>query len=634
VARNQTAQDRSGPSARQDYVLLVRKERLPTKRDLSPAMSPDPEDVVAAVRRGGTPEKPAVEPGPTVPPAVEPGPADPAGSRLRPIRRRLLASAGAVLAVVLLFVAYLRVSRTYPENSDEANILLMSWDMLHGNVLLHGWYLSDVSFLTTELPQYAMLEALLGLHTDTAHVAAAMTYTLVLVFAVLLAAGPRNPEPGNRGQRAGAAWPRMALTAAVMIAPQLGVGVFVLLLSVGHIGTAVPLMLTWLVIDRAASRPRWFVPVIVGVLFTWVLVADPLVLVVGIIPLVLVCVVRVIGSVAGTPDRTTALQARWYEVSLAAAAILAYGMADVVNRLLARGGGFVLHPLGYQLAPVHTWPKHAWVTGEGLLALFGAKPQGPAAEMAFALVHLAGVALVAWAMWRVARRFLSWPDLIGQVLFVAIVLNVVVYIPSTLADATDLNAREFAVVLPFGAVLAGRTLLAGRTRALGLRDGTTAPRRDGTAARWRDGTAARWRLALASLLAAGYAASLGYAVAQPSAPPANAQLAAFLAAHHLTGGVGGYWQSSIVTVESDGAVTVRAVWADTLRPYPWESKASWYDPRSQRATFLVTDGQSGFFNYWQPSPAALAAYGPPARVYRFGPYTVFVWDKNLLAGPG
>jgi hypothetical protein len=606
-------------------------------------LSPDPEDLVAAVRRGGTPEKSAV------PPPVEPGPANPArpltGSRPAVTRRRLLASAGAVLAVVLLFVAYLRVSRTYPENSDEANILLMSWDMLHGNVLLHGWSLSDVSFYTTELPQYAMLEALLGLHTDTAHVAAAMTYTLVLIFAVLLAAGPRHPGPRDSGpaeqrQRASAAWPRMALTAAVMIAPQLGVGVFVLLLSVGHIGTAVPLMLTWLVIDRAASRPRWFVPVIVGALLTWVLVADPLVLVVGIVPLILVCAVRVIGAVSGTRDRAAALQSRWYEVSLTAAAILAYGLADVVNRLLQRGGGFTLHPLGYQLAPVHTWAKHAWVTGEGLLALFGARPQGPAAEMTFALVHLAGVALVAWAMWRVARRFLSWPDLIDQVLLAAIVLNVVVYIPSTLADATDLNAREFAVVLPFGAVLAGRTL------AIRLRDGMAASRRGGTAALRRGGTAALrrdsravgWRVALATvvgtLLAAGYAASLGYAVAQPSAPPANAQLAAFLTAHHLTGGLGGYWQSSIVTVESDGAVTVRAVWADTLRPYPWESKASWYDPRSQRATFLVTDSQPGFFNYWQPSPAALAEYGRPARIYRFGPYTVFVWNKNLLAGPG
>jgi hypothetical protein len=309
-------------------------------------------------------------------------------------------------------------------------------------------------------------------------------------------------------------------------------------------------------------------------------------------------------------------------VSLAAAAILAYGLAALVNRLLRAGGGFIVHPLGYHLAPTHTWPKHAWVTGSGLLALFGAKPQGPAAEMAFAVLHLAGVALVVWAMWRVARQFLSWPDLVSQVLLVAMILNVVVYVPSTLANATDLNAREFAVVLPFGAVLAGR-VLAG---PLATRVGSGEPGRLG----WLRG--ARWRAGLASALAAGYLASLGYAVAQPSVPPANARLAAFLAEHHLTDGISGYWQSSIVTVGSDGAASVRAV-QPSLRPYLWEAKGSWYDPGSQRATFLVTDSQAGFFNHWEPSASALAAFGPPVRTYHLGPYTVLVWNKNLLSSP-
>jgi hypothetical protein len=267
----------------------------------------------------------------------------------------------------------------------------------------------------------------------------------------------------------------------------------------------------------------------------------------------------------------------------------------------------------YQLAPVHTWPRHAYVTAQGLLALFGARPQGPAIELAFALVHLAGIALAAWAMWRVARHFVSCPDLISQVLLVAIVINVAVYVPSTLADATDLNAREFAVVLPFAAVLAGRTLAAG------------------FAARARDGHGwARWQKWLASALVAAYAASLGYAAAQPSVPAANTALARFLAAHHLTEGIGGYWESSVVTVGSRGAVTVRAVLPGTLKPDLWESKSSWYDPRAHRATFLVTDSASGFFNHWQPNPAALAALGRPVRTYHVGTYTVSVFDKNLL----
>ncbi len=578
--------------------------------------------------RSGTPETSAAPPGGT------PGTARAAARHARPPgepggrqpgARRLLVWLAIALTAVLLFVAYLMVSRTYPENSDEANILLMASDMLHGNVLLHGWYLSDVSFYTTELPQYALLERLIGLHADTAHVAAAMTYTLVVLVAALLA----------RGATRQAAWPRMLLTVAVMVAPQLGVAVFVLLLSVGHIGTAVPLMLTWLVIDFGvrdeATRRQWWVPAVVGLLLTWVLVADPLVLVVGIVPLVVVCAVRIVGAVIaarrhgrGSPGWLGAsLRARRHEVFLAAAAILAYGAASLVSWLLRASGGFILHPVGYRLAPLHTWLGHARVTGQGLLALFGAKPQGPAVEMAFAIVHLAGVVLVAWAICRVARRFLSWPDMVGQVLLVAMVLNVVVYVPSTLADATDLNAREFAVVLPFGAVLAGRTLA---TRLLGSEAGRPGWLR-GSA--WRTG-----RVGVASALLAGYAASLGYAAAQPSVPPANAQLASFLTSHHLTEGVGGYWLSSIVTVESDGAVTVRALLPGALQPDLWESKLDWYDPASYRPTFLVTDRQPGFFNYWEPNPAALAAYGPPARTYHVGPYTVFVWDKNLLARPG
>jgi hypothetical protein len=596
-------------------------------------------DMVAAVPRSGTPETSPAAPQSSAAPATAPVPPVPPVPPVRPApagkpsaRARLLASVAVALAVVLLFVAYLHVSRTYPENSDESNDLLMAWDLLHGNLLLHGWYLSDVSFITTELPQYALLVGLLGLHTDTAHVAAAMTYTLVVVFAVLLARGSAARVPRSQ------AWPRMLLTAGLMFAPQLGVGVFILLLSLGHIGTAVPLMLIWLLLDRSERfRPRWLIPVLVGVLMTWALIADPLVLVAGIVPLVAVCAVRVIREVAVAGRRQagasrspgwlgSSLQGQWYEVSLAAAAILAEGLASLVNWLIRAGGGFLLHPVGYQLAPDHTWPKHAFVTGKGLLALFGALPEGaslPAPAMVFALVHLAGVALVAWAMWRVARHFLSWPDMISQILLVAIVVNVVLYVPSTLADATDLNAREFAVVLPFGAVLAGRTLAAGlRGRALTAHHVNDVNQGPG----W-----ARWQKGLAAALLAVYAASLGYAAAQPSVPAANTQLEAFLAAHHLTRGIGGYWESSVVTVTSGGAVVIRAVGPDLLEPDMWESKFAWYDPATQRATFLVTDSGSGFFNHWEPKAKALASLGRPARTYHVGPYTIYVWNKNLLA---
>ena len=100
--------------------------------------------------------------------------------------------------------------------------------------------MSDVSFYPTELPQYALLESFLGLHMQTAHVAAAMTYTLTFLLAVLLA------RSGSTGR---AALIRTLIAAGIMVAPQIGLGVFSLDLSVGHIGTVGPAAA-----DLAAAR--------------------------------------------------------------------------------------------------------------------------------------------------------------------------------------------------------------------------------------------------------------------------------------------------------------------------------------------------------------------------------------------
>jgi hypothetical protein len=79
-----------------------------------------------------------------------------------------------VLGAVAAFACYLRLSRTRAVNSDGAGQALQAWDMLHGNLLLHGWSLGDVSYYTTEVPQYMLVEFLRGLSQDVVHVAAAM----------------------------------------------------------------------------------------------------------------------------------------------------------------------------------------------------------------------------------------------------------------------------------------------------------------------------------------------------------------------------------------------------------------------------------------------------------------------------
>src|SRR5215472_148106 len=84
--------------------------------------------------------------------------AGPRQGRSQRVRERLRGRwawpAGYVAAAALFFLCCLRLSGTQPVTSDPATIALQAWDMLHGNWLLTGWSLADVSFYTTELPEY------------------------------------------------------------------------------------------------------------------------------------------------------------------------------------------------------------------------------------------------------------------------------------------------------------------------------------------------------------------------------------------------------------------------------------------------------------------------------------------------
>ena len=352
------------------------------------------------------------------------------------------------LAAAVLFFCYWRQSQAAPLSSDGSGNVLQAWDMLHGNLLLHNWWVSDVSFYTTELPQYMLVEALTGLGPWVVHVAAAMTYTLLVLLAALLA-------KGRAGGAAG--WGRALLAAGLMLAPQLS-ATSILLLSPDHIGTAVPLLVTWLLIDRAP--PRWYVPVLVCLLFTWTMVADSIVLLTGIVPLLLIAAGR---AFAGLIRRGGPRAARWYELSLAGAAAVAGVAGSFAPRLLVALGGYQQSPVGAD-TDLSQLQHGAWVTLQAFLELFGANVFNtsfwgarPALEVVFVALHLAGAIVAACALGVGIARIFRFGELIVPVFAVAIVLNLGAYMISTHAQDL-LGAREMAGVLPLGAVLTGRVL--------------------------------------------------------------------------------------------------------------------------------------------------------------------------------
>ena len=513
-----------------------------------------------------------------------------------------------VLAAVGLFILYWRQSESVAVSSDGASIVLQARVILHGNVLLQHWRVADVSFYTTELLQYALIEVVLGLGAWVVHVGAAMTYTLLVLLGGWLAKGHA---------RGGLGWTRALLAAGIMVAPQLS-ATQIVLLSPDHLGTAVPVLVTWLVIDRVTpdrwNAARWLVPLVVFVVLTWTMIGDSIVLITCIAPLVLVVLIR---SGLRLIKRGEQSASRWYEPSLAGAAALAGVLGWAAQRAIPALGGFRQAPVELEQS-VTALHHQAWVTLQAVLELFGANVShaGSTIEVVFVWLHLVGAILVICALIVALGRLYLFQDLLVSVFAVAIVINVGTFMFSL--HALDLlGAREIAAVLPLGAVLAGRVL------AEPLLKMARAARR-----------ARRALLPALVVVVAGYLGTLAYGAAQPPAPATNLPLAGWLVTHGFTDGLGAYWQANSTTLASGGRVQVNAVTIapdGELVPYEWETDDANYNPSQHDATFVVADGLAQL--RWV-QPAAQHTFGPPQHVYSYDGYTIMVWNSNLLTRLG
>ena len=83
----------------------------------------------------------------------------------------------------------------------------------------------------------------------------------------------------------------------------------------------------------------------------------------------------------------------WFELALVAAGVLSVGVAWAAARVLAAAGGFAGHPFPLTLAPLSLLWTHAWLTGWGVLELYGGNFIGVTgwAGFTFAVLHLIGL---------------------------------------------------------------------------------------------------------------------------------------------------------------------------------------------------------------------------------------------------
>lgn len=520
-----------------------------------------------------------------------------AGFRLRDRLRRVrwvAWPAGTLVAAVMLFLLAYHEARQMGVQSDGASNSLQAWQMLHGNLLLHGWWVADVSYYTTELPVYMLVEAVRGLQFNVVAITVAVDYTLLVLLAALVAKGTVRGREGLV---------RALLAAGIMLAPS-AIATTWLLNDSDHTGTAIWVLLALLVVDRCGRR--WYVPVLAGAVLTWAIVGDPLVEVIGAAPLALVCLVR---ACQGLVQHRESLRSWWYELSLAAAAVLSVVVAGAATHIIKALGGWVTQRAVTEFGPSSRLPTNLAVAFEDFLGLFSADFFGAkiGAGLLPIAVHLTGACLVALALWLAIRGFFRHGDLVAAVLAAAVVFNFAAY--TLIFRAAPSGIHEVSPVFGLGAALAGRVL------------GTPLVRNR-----------------LEPLLTAGlacYLLTLGPALTAESHPPANVTLTAWLTSHHLDSGIAGYWQANSVTFDSGGKITMRSVRASdsgkTIVVYPWELDTRLLDTRRNYANFLVTVAPGTPGGQSVSEGQAISTFGKPVHVYRYKEYRILLWDKNLLS---
>jgi hypothetical protein len=164
--------------------------------------------------------------------------------------RRLVTPACFAVAGALLYFLYLAQASRVGFGSDGAVIAQQGWDVLHGNVLLHGWELPDIAFYTIEIPEFAALEWLHGgLDPWVISSLEALNLTIVVLLVALVAKGRATGREGLI---------RALIAGGILLAPTPGPAGQLMLGNPDHLATQIPLLLVWLILDRAV--PRWWVP--------------------------------------------------------------------------------------------------------------------------------------------------------------------------------------------------------------------------------------------------------------------------------------------------------------------------------------------------------------------------------------
>jgi hypothetical protein len=536
--------------------------------------------------------------------------------------RILLAGLSVAFVAALTTLFYFIAVRTVIPDSDGATAVLEGQSMAAGHLTLNGWALSLDSFWTIDALFNTVGVWVLGVRSTLLDLVPAFVAALVVLAGVLLA------RIGRRGAA--------GIAAAVPVLAILGLPnnylSYFFLRGVAHIGTTLWCLLAFLVLAWKPSRVKWFV----GVAFLAAgLLGDLQMVGLGVAPVFLAGIVTML--------RTRRLREG---LPLAGAAIASFALAGMVRGLATLVGTYTIgnvQPSASKSQVVSNLKdlpaagtsllgvlRHVsgtlWAPEIGHVVMLGVFCSA-IVVFAFRLIMgiIKGSSRADYRTGRiradavvqtikntdppVGRAIESWR--VDDLLLLACLCGMVVFVK--LAAANDFNYRRYlTAAVIFGAILAARLVgeLVSRVRS----------------------TRFIWTTAVVSLAIIGsICVDTQSILAQPVLSQTVTSLGNFLKSQHLHEGIGDYWSSSITTVVTNGAVTVRPVISNPngeIVRYGRQSSEAWY--KGQSFQFLVYTTSPAF---GVSSGLASKTFGPPEYTYVIGTFRVLVWNHPLSVSP-
>ncbi len=505
-------------------------------------------------------------------------------------------------AICLIAIAYcaLIISRIcqMPMNADAACMILEAEDILSGNLFLSNWSLTGVTFLTTDLPYYIIGTAIAGVSINAYRIA------ISLMFLVMMGCGILLCLYGSKKK-----WFSFLIFAGMGLFPTFYA------LSNAFVHTAVfsLFFLSILFVLRFEQKPSKGNLVALGLILMLAVCGDGLSLVLMTLPLLFLCLFRCIKK----------------PVSVAICTIAGTVAGLALQKLYLSGGADLNSLLHSKFIAPSQLIDNILLYIEYVLRLLNAyffEKDVFSLKTAFYAVKILLFLLACGLMYQSVKAVFQKKKTDLCTAFFGIIFGLMTLI---------LWLTTFSVNITTGRYIAFLPLLIGIVLA---KWAVTLP-------------LFQKKLPVASVLILCICLAATNALPKDKQPvPENvfSRMAEFLEEEGLTSGYAAFWDSSVITVYSQGQVEVRAVMykEKALTPKEWFCNKKWYDKTGQFIIIKNEDSMKEEVTYWYNgifNSGIDSGYryevtkenvekflGPSKETKEFENYTILIYDTIQL----